>query len=123
LVHVRRTDIIPVLSYCELEIPEHQILPWVQAAGVFGNSEYLALRTQAVLESEVLSRELGDNFIAARSRRPGPLGRRPAVMQVPSVVVPQEWNYLIDPAAENAVRWFDPQPFRIDPRLLDPNLR
>lgn len=46
------------------------------------------------------------------------------VRQVPSAVIVQEWNYLIDPD-DDTLRggWIAPKEFRIDPRLLDPSLR
>jgi RES domain-containing protein len=41
-------------------------------------------------------------------------------LAVPSVVTPQEWNYLLNPAHPGfrEVRIGPPQPFRPDPRLL-----
>lgn len=93
-----------------------------------------------MFESEVLSREEGDIWIRGRrltstphriytpEEAPQPTAHvyaRPLpVRQVPSVVVPQEWNYLLDPE-EGVLRagWSTPKPFRIDPRLLDPGLR
>jgi RES domain-containing protein len=111
LVHVRDVENIPELSYSELTIPDTNVGPWRNAPE----------RTKAILESEVLSRELGDNWI----------GRLYldeiffAAMQVPSAVIPQEWNYLIDPGASTfgSIHWSVQQPFRIDPRLIDANLR
>jgi len=46
-------------------------------------------------------------------------------MEVPSIVVPQERNYLINPEHPrfSQLTWSTPQPFRIDPRLIDPGLR
>src|SRR5580692_10561534 len=107
LVHIRRPDNMPDYSYCELEIPDNRIAIWEQHV----ESE---ARTRALLESQVLSREFGDMWIGHRA------DRRLAAMQVPSAVVPQEWNYLIDPSSAHLIQWSDPQPFRIDPRLLDP---
>ena len=115
---------MPEYSYCELEIPQREILTW-------DSQVEPEARAQALLESEVLSREYGDGLIAARQVLVGMrkafvdhgIDPMPSVFQVPSVVVPQEWNYLIDPTAVNRIQWSDPKPFRIDPRLLDPGLR
>ena len=63
-----------------------------------------------------------DPVHAARLRRD--VGDAP-VQQVPSVVVPREWNYLINPTHDDfaELAWSEPQVFRIDPRLIDPALR
>lgn len=43
-----------------------------------------------------------------------------AVLQAPSVVVPDEWNYLINPLHKDAKRisTVEVKPFRFDPRLF-----
>lgn len=40
--------------------------------------------------------------------------------QVPSVIVPEEFNILLNPnhTSYASLRWTDPQPFRFDPRLF-----
>ena len=77
----------------------------------------------AIFESEVLSREEGDIWIRNRQRTSDSQRFLP-VRQVASVVIPQEWNYLIDPE-DKALRaqWSLPKAFRIDPRLLDRSRR
>lgn len=47
---------------------------------------------------------------------------RPAVLEVPSAIVPREMNYLLNPAHPDAARWsvVASEPFRFDPRLLGP---
>ncbi len=46
-------------------------------------------------------------------------GGQTAVLVVPSAVIPQEHNYLINPAHPDirAIRVGSPQPFSLDPRL------
>jgi len=41
-------------------------------------------------------------------------------VRVPSVVIPEEFNILLNPAhvAYNTLAWSEPQPFRFDPRLF-----
>ena len=118
LVHLRYPAILPALSYVEFDIQEDQVRLW---SSLLQSSES---RTQAVLESMVLSREIGDEWFKVRRgqrKAAGWTAARP-VFQVPSVVVPQEWNYLIDPEA-NSLTYSQPKPFRLDPRLVDPMLR
>jgi RES domain-containing protein len=45
---------------------------------------------------------------------------RAAVLAVPSVIVPEEWNYLLNPAHREAASWrvTGRRPFTLDPRLL-----
>ncbi len=45
---------------------------------------------------------------------------RSLVLGVPSVIVPQEWNYLVNPrcAEVQRIEVASPQPFAFDPRLL-----
>lgn len=134
LVHIRNPSNFPVYSYAQLAIPEGQIELWES-----GDPIRSPERRQAILESEVLSREEGDIWIRERQRKSDPrrvyrsgqasetvqyVSRPLPVRQVPSAVVPQEWNYLIDPEEEVLQRgWSQPKPFRIDSRLLDPGLR
>jgi RES domain-containing protein len=115
LVHIRSTDIFPSLNYAQITIPEDEVSLWSQTEA----------RTDAILTSLVLSREVGDDWIR---HRPGPLSKTrtgPAVLQVPSVVIPQEWNCLINPASPNSNKlvWSEPRPFRFDPRLISPERR
>ncbi len=120
LVHIRNPNNFPEFWYSQLALKDVEIEPWPHAE--------TSARTEA-LDSEVLSREMGDNWlispVALASYRTG--GRSPdprTVLQVPSVVVPQEWNYLVAPSTEDlAKRWSEPKPFHIDKRLIDSSLR
>jgi RES domain-containing protein len=121
LVHIRNPNNFPDYSYSELVLKENEIEPWPHADA--------SARTAAMLDSEVLSRELGDDWltnpVALASSRSGRRSADPrTVLQVPSAVVPQEWNYLVAPSTDNlANRWSQPKPFHIDQRLIDPSLR
>ncbi len=44
-----------------------------------------------------------------------------AVLSVPSVVIPEERNYLLNPARSDfrRIRWAEPRPFVWDPRLIE----
>jgi hypothetical protein len=113
---------MPDLVYSEIEVPDPLIDWWSQDS----------IRTDAILDSEILSREMGDNWlerqpfkeeiyrVSLRKR----LAPR-AVLQVPSSVIREEWNYLLNPAgpAYSTITWSEPKRFRLDPRLIDPDLR
>lgn len=118
LVHLRNPGQLPQLSFVEFEIAEADIRPWTSLL------EYSESRTRSVLDSEVLSREIGDEWISARRGRRTPAQATTArpVFQVPSAVIHQEWNYLIDPEAAGLI-YSSPQQFRLDQRLIDPLLR
>jgi RES domain-containing protein len=49
-------------------------------------------------------------------------GGTSAVLALPSAVVPQEWNYLLNPLHRDFSRivLFPPEPFEIDPRMWKP---
>jgi RES domain-containing protein len=58
-----------------------------------------------------VTQEIGDNWV-----REG----KTAVLAVPSVVTPQEFNYLLNPAHKDMARIVrsSPEPFRIDERFF-----
>lgn len=62
-------------------------------------------------ETNLASRSVGDAWL---------LSMRSAVLAVPSVVTPGEWNYLLNPAHPRfpEIKTGQPTPFRPDPRLF-----
>jgi RES domain-containing protein len=120
LVHLVDTTTIPDFVYSEIEVPDELVQPWTESEG----------RTEAILASNVLSREFGDvwskhlSMREALSHRAAEVANRP-VQQVPSAVVHPEWNYLINPDHPDfaEISWSEPRAFRIDRRLIDPALR
>jgi RES domain-containing protein len=56
------------------------------------------------------TRQIGTNWA---------VGLRAAVLSVPSAVIPQERNYIFNPAHPDfqRIRFFDPEPFYFDDRL------
>jgi RES domain-containing protein len=115
VVHTRTPDNLPLFHYAEVLFRDELIKPWE-------SDEH---RTLAILESLELSREIGDDWV---NYRPSPLSkerRANPVRQVPSAVIPQEWNYIINPESPDfdEIVWSEPAPFNIDPRLLWPALR
>jgi RES domain-containing protein len=125
LVHLVDTTIIPEFVYSEIEVPDGLMKSWTE-------NEH---RTEAILGSSVLSREFGDFWLKRPIKTGGTdpvyvaslrrdLGDVP-VQQVPSAVVPPEWNYLINPEHDDfrELTWSARRAFRIDQRLIDPALR
>ena len=118
LVHLRDPSNLPDFIYVEIQMSTEEVAVWSR----------LASETRPILESEQLSREIGDRWLRDPSLGFPPLrrgGESAPVMEVPSVVVPQERNYLLNPEHPrfSQLTWSAPQPFRIDPRLIDPGLR
>jgi RES domain-containing protein len=115
LVHFRNAELMPQdYVYTEVEVPDELVEPWE-----FAFTE----ERMAKIESDVLAREYGDLWVKSglvhAFRFEAAMKTHP-VLTVSSVVIPQEMNYLINPAhAEFAhLRWAAPQPFQFDPRLL-----
>jgi RES domain-containing protein len=122
LVHIRDVGLIPTdYVFCEIDVPQRLIGPWT----LTGESAL------AKIESPVLSREYGDAWLESVTLEYLPSAfqehvrqreRKPAapVLTVPSVVIPREMNYLINPAHPQfgELAWDQPQPFRFDPRLI-----
>jgi RES domain-containing protein len=118
LVHLRNPANLPDFIYAEIQMSTEEVAAWSRHES----------ETRAILESEELSREIGDRWLRDSSLRFLPPEHRVEsipVMEVPSLVVPQERNYLINPEHPrfSQLTWSTPQPFRIDPRLIDPGLR
>lgn len=59
------------------------------------------------------TRDLGDKWVAET---------RSAILRVPSAIIEEEYNYLINPAHPDFARLkiTEPKPFRLDPRLVRP---
>lgn len=99
-----------------LEDPETfaRLFSWVAVEIPDGSVESLSISALppnwSADEIPTATRVLGDAW--ARSRRG-------AVLAVPSVVTPGEWNYLLNPAHPDfaKIRIGQPQAFRPDPRL------
>ena len=132
LVHIRNTNLMPRdYVHCEIEVPDTLIYPWKLTGEV----------ALARIESAVLSREFGDRWIASTTLLPNrwedylrslPQSERdvlsaidPAeigapVQTVPSVIIPREMNFLINPQHPkfDELVWTKPERFEFDPRLL-----
>lgn len=115
LVHLRDTRFLPEYEFCSIEIPDNLIRSWPFAPE--------QPRHGAIVESDVLSREFGDEFLDDSALL---YPRRPA-QAVPSVILPAgtHWNYLLDPGSPSfdALKWSERRVFTFKPRLLSPDLR
>jgi RES domain-containing protein len=128
LVHLRDTRFVPTFHYCSIDIPDELVEPWPFSPD--------NPRHGAILASEVLSQDFGDEFLDGGGSSPtGTIVERVdrfgthalPVQVVPSVVMP--WgthvNFLLNPLNDNfnGLRWSEPQVFEFEPRLLNSHLR
>lgn len=135
VVHLREIQNLPSLVYVTIDIPDTVIARW----------EHSDARTEEIMKSQELSRAIGDRWRVPfyESPLPTPFTTAPdfltyvkrqelfpeirhhAAKEVPSVVIPQEWNYVLNPASSSfdSLSWSEPKAFQIDPRLVDPELR
>jgi RES domain-containing protein len=125
LVHIRDVGLVPPdYVYCEVEVPPALLSQW----NLSGEDAL------AKLESPLLAQEYGDRWL--RRARPQnfrqlawqvlhPELKGAPVQAVPSVIVPREMNYLINPnhPQYGQLRWGEPKPFRFDPRLIGSTAR
>lgn len=103
LVHLEDPAVFARLfSWIKLEIPTDLIAVPDEAS---------LPKDWCALETKASSCALGDEWIRSL---------RSAVLAVPSVVTPQEWNYLLNPTHPGfaEIKIGEPQPFQPDPRLL-----
>jgi RES domain-containing protein len=102
LVHFRRTDLAVPFQSLRVEIPDRMGIETLAADRIPADwrAEPPSASTQA----------LGLEWLAAR---------RSALLRVPSAVIPQESNYLLNPLHPDAgsVRASPAEPFTFDPRL------
>ena len=125
VVHLRDPDLIPQdYVFTTVTVSDALVQHWGEDKS----------STALIIKSEVLSRQCGDNWLAfgrtfmggvmAFGGGPGPPKERP-VQTVPSVIIPQEWNYLLDPNHPRfaSIVWSDPERFWFDPRLINPGFR
>ena len=144
LVHIQDTTNMPVYAYWELTVPDWAVIRWnsennpvlASDSGTVGfgdlwldNVPRLRAHSSPIERRRIAS---GVPFLPARVQEAAGhvylaivntyrLPRQPLpVQQVPSLIIPQEWNYLIAPehVQFGRIKWSDPRPFVFDPRLL-----
>ena len=102
LVHLQATEPIAAYSVFTVEIPDSLV----------GELEEANLpRNWRDYPTPPSNRALGDEWLTSC---------RSAVLEVPSVVIPHEHNFLINPEHEDfeRLRFSGPEPFAMDSRLL-----
>jgi len=97
---LRGASRLPLLTAVGIELPEE--------------AEFQGLPAESITDlfDAVACREIGDQWLDAR---------RVLALRVPSVIVPQEWNVLINPLHPQAtgLRILEQTEFEFDPRMVD----
>jgi RES domain-containing protein len=101
-VHMEIEDAGAMLAYIRADVPAAVKIEYLEIA-------QLPASWRNIPASAVLA-EMGDRWFQAEST---------AVLAVPSVVIPIEYNYLINPTHPDFAKLSlePPQPFEVDPRL------
>jgi RES domain-containing protein len=144
LVHIRDSSLVPYdYTFCEIAVPDALVAPWRltgELARAKIESEVLSrewgdawLKGREQISTSLSAGRAGRAVkIPARHVRAKlqpvsspitkilvPPSSLP-VHAVPSVIIPREMNFLINPAHPqfDELTWSEPQPFRFDPRLI-----
>jgi RES domain-containing protein len=101
-VHMEIEDVATMLAYIQVDVPTEVEIEYLEVAQL--PLDWRNIPAPAILAT------MGDNWFRSSST---------AILAVPSVVIPQEYNYLINPTHPDFVklRVEDPQAFELDPRL------
>jgi RES domain-containing protein len=101
-VHMEIEDVATMLAWIRVDIPTEVKIEYVKIAQL--PSDWRNIPAPKVLAT------MGDNWFRSGST---------AILAVPSVVIPIEFNYLINPSHPDFVKLVidSPQPFELDPRL------
>lgn len=103
LVHLQQTQILSSYVVFELDFPERLVQ----------NQDHDSLPADwRSSPAPVSTKQIGDTWIKKSSS---------ALLKVPSVIVPSEYNFLINPAHSDfsGISIGDPMPLDVDPRLLE----
>jgi RES domain-containing protein len=105
-VHMEVEDVATMLAYLPVDVPTEVKIEYLEVAQL--PPDWRNIPAPAVLAT------MGDNWFRSGST---------AILAVPSVVIPMEYNYLINPSHPDFVRLTvePPQLFELDPRLWKSN--
>jgi RES domain-containing protein len=105
-VHMEVEDVATMLAWIPVDVPTEVKIEYLEVAQL--PPDWRNIPAPAVLVT------MGDNWFGSGST---------AILAVPSVVIPMEYNYLINPSHPDFVRLTvkPPQPFELDPRLWKSN--
>ncbi|WP_310486776.1 RES family NAD+ phosphorylase [Chamaesiphon sp. VAR_69_metabat_338] len=101
-VHMEVEDVATMFAYIRVDVPTEVKVDYLEVAQL--PPDWRNIPAPAVLTT------MGDNWFRSGST---------AILAVPSVVIPLEYNYLINPSHPDFVKLTVelPQPFELDPRL------
>ena len=101
-VHMEVEDVATMLAWIRLDVPTEVKIEYLEVAQL--PPDWRNIPAPAVLAI------MGDNWFRSAAT---------AILAVPSVVIPLEFNYLINPSHPDFVKLAveSPQPFELDPRL------
>ncbi|WP_373546435.1 RES family NAD+ phosphorylase [Chamaesiphon sp.] len=101
-VHMEVEDVATMLAWIRVDVPTEVNIEYLEMAQLPPN--WRNIPAPAVLAM------MGDNWFRSGAT---------AILAVPSVVIPLEFNYLINPSHPDFVKLAveSPQPFELDPRL------
>jgi RES domain-containing protein len=101
-VHMEIEDVATMLAWIRVNVPTEVKIEYLEVTQL--PPDWRNIPAPAVLET------MGDNWFRSGST---------AILAVPSVVIPMEYNYLINPSHPDFVKLAveSPQPFELDPRL------
>ena len=101
-VHMEVEDVATMLAWIRLDVPTEVKIEYLEVAQL--PPDWRNIPAPAVLAI------MGDNWFRSGAT---------AILAVPSVVIPLEFNYLINPSHPDFVKLAveSPQPFELDPRL------
>ena len=104
-VHME-VDVATMLAWIRVDVPTDVKIEYIEVAQLL--PDWRDIPAPAVLAT------MGDNWFRSGST---------AILAVPSVVIPIEYNYLINPSHPDFARLTVelPQPFELDPRLWKSN--
>jgi RES domain-containing protein len=103
LVHLQQSEFLSSYVVCKIEFPDDIVID-LNPALIPANWRISPIPAETM--------EIGDNWIREASS---------AVLRVPSVIVPSEYNFLINPVHHDFARAKigHPTPLDVDPRVLE----
>jgi RES domain-containing protein len=101
-VHMEVEDVATMLAWIRVDVPTEVKIEYLEVTQL--PPDWRHIPAPAVLAT------MGDDWFKSGST---------AILAVPSVVIPMEYNYLINPSHPDFVKLAveSPQPFELDPRL------
>ncbi len=101
-VHMEIEDVATMLAWIQVDVPKEVEVKYLEVAQL--PPDWRNISAPATLAS------MGDDWFRSGAT---------AILAVPSVIIPMEYNYLVNPSHPDFVRLriISPQPFELDPRF------